>query len=61
MEVLLLNDNVACLLLQVVAEQERLSAELEHVGEDMDRMQDILDRLEKLNSQVMQGAVQASA
>jgi hypothetical protein len=41
----------------VLADQARLSQELEVVGEDMERMQQILDALEKLNSQVRGRAV----
>ncbi|KIY95443.1 hypothetical protein MNEG_12521 [Monoraphidium neglectum] len=36
--------------LQVVREQEEISKQLESVGEDMDAMQSLLDRLEKLNA-----------
>ena len=39
----------------VLAEQEAISAQLEAVGSDMDAMQALLDRLDKLNSQVRVG------
>lgn len=43
----------------MLADQARLSQELEVVGEDMERMQQILDALEKLNSQVGRGQLRS--
>eukprot|EP00879_Flechtneria_rotunda_P011902 GHRR01012431.1.p1 GENE.GHRR01012431.1~~GHRR01012431.1.p1 ORF type:complete len:661 (+),score=250.45 GHRR01012431.1:1092-3074(+) len=39
--------------LAVVAEQERISKALETVGEDMNKMQALLDKLDKLNAQAI--------
>eukprot|EP00967_Tisochrysis_lutea_P023951 scaffold27485_cov17-Tisochrysis_lutea.AAC.1 len=44
----------ACTL-QAVKRQEQLSAQLESAGEDMARMQAILDELDKLNNKVGSG------
>ncbi len=46
------------LLLQIVSEQERISKEMENVGEDMERMQQLLDTLDKLNSAALSMDVQ---
>lgn len=42
----------------MVREQERISQELELVGDDMDRMQALLDQLEKLNAAAVDMDVQ---
>lgn len=53
MEPLFLPDPICDIMTpQVKKRQEELSRALETVGEDMDRMQDILDELDKLNNQV---------
>ena len=41
-------------MLQAVKRQEQLSAQLESAGDDMTRMQAILDELDKLNNKVGQ-------
>lgn len=40
------------LLVQVQARQAAISKELENSGDDMERMQKLLDELDKLNSRV---------
>ncbi len=39
--------------LQVLKQQEVISKQLEEVGEDMERMQQLLDELDKLNNAVI--------
>lgn len=44
-----------CTQVRVMKRQEAISREMESAGEDMDRMQALLDELDKLNAKVCDG------